>query len=268
MTIDNEEYFPQFGSEFEIRRRFYRTGESEFFLNRVKCRLHDIQALFLNSGALTYSFLELAEVERIIHGDTKEMFDDVAGILKYQERKEQTKRRLDATEQDLMRLEDIIVEMQRGLRRLKRQVRQARLFNELRTEFKDLRLLIMSREFKTTLQEIANLQSQVDGKEAERQALLQSIKQLEQEREQLKESIAGAETEKKSSLEGIAQLNQTIESLESEIAVKEQEVRDKTIMSERILTSIKEKQELVNTSRKRLLEFESERKEVLAKVKK
>jgi chromosome segregation protein len=100
VTIDNEEYFPQFGSEVEIRRRFYRTGESQFFLNRVKCRLHDIQALFLNSGALTYSFLELAEVERIIHGDTKEMFDDVAGILKYQERKEQTKRRLDATEQD------------------------------------------------------------------------------------------------------------------------------------------------------------------------
>jgi chromosome segregation protein len=266
VTIDNEEYFPQFGSEFEIRRRFYRTGESEFFLNRVKCRLHDIQALFLNSGALTYSFLELAEVERIIHGDTKEMFDDVAGILKYQERKEQTKRRLDATEQDLMRLEDIIVEMQRGLRRLKRQVRQARLFNELRTEFKDLSLLIMSRGFKTTLQEIASIESQVEGKETERQALLQSIKQLEHEREQLKEAIASAETEKKSNLAEIVQLNQAIESLESEIAEKEQEVRDKTIMSERILTSIKEKQELANASRTRLSEFEDERKEVLANV--
>lgn len=266
LTIDNEEYFPQFGSEFEIRRRFYRTGESEFFLNRVKCRLHDIQALFLNSGALTYSFLELAEVERIIHGDTKEMFDDVAGILKYQERKEQTKRRLDATEQDLMRLEDIIVEMQRGLRRLKRQVRQARLYNELRTDYKDLNLFIMSKEFNTTLQEIKSIQEQVDGKETERQALLQSIKQLEHEREQLKEAITGAEAEKKGNLAEINELNEAIESLQGQIGEKEQEIRDKTIMSERILTSIKEKQELVNANRKRLSEFENERKEVAAKA--
>lgn len=266
VTIDNEEYFPQFGSEFEIRRRFYRTGESEFFLNRVKCRLYDVQALFLNSGALTYSFLELAEVERIIHGDTKEMFDDVAGILKYQERKEQTKRRLDATEQDLMRLEDIIVEMQRGLRRLKRQVRQARLYNELRTDYKDLSLFMMGGEFKTTLQEIESIQTQVDDKETERQALVQAIKQLEHEREQLKEAIAGAEAEKKSSLADITELNQAIESLQNQIAEKEQEVRDKTILSERILTSIKEKQGLVDANRKRLSELENERKEVLAKV--
>src|SRR4030042_2375302 len=48
ITIDNEDFFPQFGAEFEIRRRFFRTGDSEFFLHRVKCRLQDIQALFLN----------------------------------------------------------------------------------------------------------------------------------------------------------------------------------------------------------------------------
>ena len=92
VTIDNENYFPQFGGEFEIKRRFYRSGDSEFFLNRVKCRLQDIQALFLNSGALTYSFLELSEIEKIIRGDTKDMFNDVSGILKYQERREQTRR--------------------------------------------------------------------------------------------------------------------------------------------------------------------------------
>ena len=201
VTIDNEEYFPQFGSEFEIKRRFYRTGESEFYLNRVKCRLQDIQALFLNSGALTYSFLELAEVERIIHGDTKEMFDDVAGILKYQERKEQTKRRLVATEQDLLRLEDIIVEMQRGLRSLKRQVRQARLYNELRTEYKNLMLFMMVSEYKMALQEIGDIQSRIDAREAERQSVLHAIRQLENEREELKQSITKAESERKNALE-------------------------------------------------------------------
>ncbi|MBE0432397.1 chromosome segregation protein SMC [candidate division WOR-3 bacterium] len=262
LTIINEDYFPQFGSEFEIKRRFYRTGESEFFLNRVKCRLQDIQALFLNSGVLTYSFLELAEVERIIHGDTKEMFDDVAGILKYQERKEQTKRRLVATEQDLLRLEDIIAEMNRGLRGLRRQVRQARLYNELRTDYKDLKLHLMARELKVTLEEIDAVQSQIDDQEAERQSLLDSIKQLEDERAALKNSIESAEIEKKDNLTQIVEFTNAIESLQNEISLKEEEVRDRTILSERVSTSIREKTELVNTSRERLLETERERDEI------
>jgi chromosome segregation protein len=266
VTIDNEEYFPQFGSEFEIKRRFYRTGDSEFFLNRVKCRLQDIQALFLNSGALTYSFLELAEVERIIHGNTKEMFDDVAGILKYQERKEQTKRRLAATEQDLLRLEDIISEMQRGLRSLKRQVRQARLYNELRAEYKNLVLYTMASEFKMTLEEIGEIQSQIDAKEAERQNVLQAVKQLENEREELKKAIEKTESDKQSSLEQMNQLNNTIDALQNAIAEKEEEVRSKTILSERMLASIEEKQETVKADRRRLESLEGERKAISAKL--
>ncbi len=264
VTIDNEDYFPQFGSEFEIKRRFYRTGESEFFLNRVKCRLQDIQALFLNSGALTYSFLELAEVERIIHGNTKEMFDDVAGILKYQERKEQTKRRLAATEQDLLRLEDIIAEMNRGLRGLRRQVRQARLYGELRTEYRDVKLYLMAGEFAGLLTEIEAVQAQVDAREGERQSLLHAIRQLEDEREQLKRSIESAETEKKQNVAQINEFVDTIEFLQKEIAEKEEEARSRTIESERALTSIKEKQELVGGNRKRLAEAEQERDRILA----
>ncbi len=266
VTIDNEDYFPQFGSEFEIKRRFYKTGESEFFLNRVKCRLQDIQALFLNSGALTYSFLELAEVERIVHGNTKEMFDDVAGILKYQERKEQTRRRLVATEQDLLRLEDIIGEMQRGLRGLKRQVRQARLYNELRTEYKALKLYIMVNELKEALGEIKTIQGKIDTQESTRQTLLHTIKQLEEEREKLKKAIENAENEKKENLSQMSQLINTIDALQNQIDEKEEEVRTKTILSERILTSIKEKEEVVSNNRKRLTEAEDERRKMDARL--
>jgi len=266
VTINNEDYFPQFGSEFEIKRRFYRTGESEFFLNRVKCRLQDIQALFLNSGALTYSFLELAEVERIIHGNTKEMFDDVAGILKYQERKEQTKRRLVATEQDLLRLEDIIAEMQRGLRSLKRQVRQARLYNELRGDYRNIKLYIMANELQTTLSDINGIQGDINKQESERQAMLYAIKQLEEERESLKRALENAETEKKDKLTRITRIVDAIDTLQSQIEEKEEEVRSKTILSERVLTSIKEKDEVVSNSRKLLGEAETERDEITTRL--
>ncbi|UCD06054.1 MAG: chromosome segregation protein SMC [candidate division WOR-3 bacterium] len=266
VTIDNEDYFPQFGSEFEIKRRFYKSGESEFYLNRVKCRLQDIQALFLNSGALTYSFLELAEVERIVHGNTKEMFDDVAGILKYQERREQTRRRLVATEQDLLRLEDIIGEMQRGLRSLKRQVRQARLYNELRTEYKALKLFIMFNDLKVTLEDVKVIQSKIDAQESNRQVLLNNIKQLEEEREELKKSIENAENEKEENLSQMSQLIGAIDALQNQINEKEEDVRNKTITSEKILTSIKEKEEVVDNNRKRLSEEEEERNKIDARL--
>jgi chromosome segregation protein len=266
VVIDNEDYFPQFGSEFEIKRRFYRTGESEFFLNRVKCRLQDIQALFLNSGALTYSFLELAEVERIIHGDTKQMFDDVAGILKYQERKEQTKRRLAATEQDLLRLEDIILEMQRGLRSLKRQVRQARLYNELRAEYKNLALFIMVTDYRIAQQEIKDIQSQVDKIETERQSVLYAVRQLENEREELKKAIEKAKKEQTSSISQITQVNEAIEALQARIEEKEEEVKNRTILAERYSAGIKEKQDRVNNDRRRLSELEDERNALLTSL--
>jgi len=266
VIIENEDYFPQFGGEFEIKRRFYRSGESEFFLNRVKCRLQDIQALFLNSGALTYSFLELSEIEKIIEGDTKEMFDDVSGILRYQERRTQTRRRLEATEQDLLRLEDIIAEMNRGVRSLKRQVRKTKLCQDLREEYKMLSLFIMKNEYNITLQQIANIQQQIDDRESQKHATLREIKRLEEEREKLKNEMAQVDTMKKEVLTHITVLNQSIDELQRRVEEKEKEARQITLAYERMLTSIREKEEILNNNKKRLIDFENMRSEVLAQI--
>jgi chromosome segregation protein len=266
VIIENEDYFPQFGSEFEIRRRFYKSGESEFFLNRVKCRLQDIQALFLNSGTLTYSFLELAEIEKIIHGDTKEMFDDVSGILKYRERREQTKRRLEATEQDLIRLEDIISEMQRGLRSLKRQVRQTRLYQELKEEYKTLSLYIIKNQYNTTLQELARVQMQTNNQESQRQAVLQQIKKLENDREILKKEMAQIEITKKETLSHIAAIDDTIRDIQNRIEAKNEEAKQITLSCERMLASIKEKEEILHNNTKRLSDSRHTHEEIVHKI--
>lgn len=266
VIIENEDYFPQFGGEFEITRRFYRSGESEFFLNRVKCRLQDIQALFLNSGALTYSFLELSEIEKIIEGDTKEMFDDVSGILRYRERREQTRRRLEATEQDLLRLEDIIAEMNRGVRSLKRQVRKAKLYQDLREEYKGLTLFIMKDEYNITLQQIANMQQQIDDRESQKHATLREIKKLEEEREKLKSEMAQVDTMKKEVLTHITILNQSIDELQRTVEEKENEARQIILAYERTLTSIREKEEILNNNKKRLIDFENTGSEILSQI--
>lgn len=266
ITIDNENYFPQFGGEFEIKRRFHRSGDSEFFLNRVKCRLQDIQALFLNSGTLTYSFLELSEIEKIIHGDTKEMFNDVSGILKYQERREQTRRRLDATEQDLLRLEDIIHEMQRSLRSLRRQVRQTRLYQELKEEYAHLTLYILKKEYTEVSEELSKLQQQINDADGQRQSVLQQIKRLEQDRERIKSEMAKVEVEKRSTLERIANIDDVIEKLQTNIERNKEHAREIILARERNATRINEKTDLMNGNRQRLVEHENKAQELARNI--
>jgi len=266
VTIDNENYFPQFGGEFEIKRRFYRSGESEFFLNRVKCRLQDIQALFLNSGALTYSFLELSEIEKIIHGDTKDMFNDVSGILKYQERREQTRRRLEATEQDLLRLEDIIHEMQRSLRSLRRQVRQTKLYQELKQEYKVLMLFILKNEYNTTTEKLAKIQTEIAHKDTEKQSTLLEIKRLENNREELKNEMAQIDVKKQETLTQLEAINESIERLQRDIEEREDELKQIFLYNARTSTSIKEKGEILSEKQKRCAEYERQRSEILDKI--
>ncbi len=262
VTVDNEDFFPQFGSEFEIRRRFYRDGESEFYLNRVKCRLQDIQALFLNSGTLTYSFLELSEIEKIISGDTKEMFDDVAGILKYQERREQTRRRLEQTEQDLLRLEDVISEMERTVRALKRQARQTQLYQELRDEFKKLSLIFLKNEYEKNLIDLKNSEAQINGLNQQKQNILVKINNLEQERQRLKNEQSTQESQKRELLSKINAINHELESLQQELLTKENEATQFSLEYERKNASIQEKREYLKNLLSKTTEYETKLRQI------
>ncbi len=262
VTINNEDFFPQFGSEFEIRRRFYRDGESEFYLNRVKCRLQDIQALFLNSGTLTYSFLELSEIEKIISGDTKEMFDDVAGILRYQERREQTKRRLDQTEQDLLRLEDVIGEMERTVRALKRQARQTQLYQELRDEFKKISLVLLKTEYEKTLSELNQANQQIEELNQHKQSIIARLNSLEQKRQERRTELSDLESRKKELIFKTNSLNQEIELLQQELLAKENEAKQYSLEHERKNASIQEKQEYLKNLNKRVEEYDMKLRQV------
>lgn len=266
VTIDNEEFFPQFGSEFEIRRRFYRDGESEFYLNRVKCRLQDIQALFLNSGTLTYSFLELAEIEKIISGDTKEMFDDVAGILKYQERREQTMRRLEQTEQDLLRLEDVIGEMERTVRALKRQARQTQLYQELKEDFKKLSLIFLKKEYDKTVSDLKNTNAQINSLNQQKQSIIAKINDLEQERQKLKNEQSTLELKKKEFLLELNNLNAEIETLQQELQDRENEARQFNLEQERKNASMQEKQEYLKTLLNKTAGYETRIKQISSEL--
>ncbi len=148
VTVENTRgVLPTEYSEVTISRRIYRSGESEYFLNRLPCRLKDINDLFMDTGmgADAYSVIELKMVEQILSDNTEDrrkLFEEAAGITKYKIRRRQTFRKLDSTKQDLTRVNDIITEIEKKVNSLKRQTQKANRYTRLANELKweDVRL--------------------------------------------------------------------------------------------------------------------------------
>src|SRR5215216_6431118 len=119
-----------------VTRRLYRNGDSEYLLNKVQCRLKDLRSLFLDSRAGTkgHTIIEQGRIEQILNAspqDRRELIEETAGIVRYKKQKAEALRKLDSTQQNLLRVKDIIAEVRRQLHSLERQARQARSYQHL-----------------------------------------------------------------------------------------------------------------------------------------
>lgn len=126
-----------------ISRKFYKNGESEYRLNDVTCRLKDITNLFMDTGVTSdsYSIIELGMVDDIIkdkENSRRRMLEQAAGISIYKTRKKEAKQKLDATEQDLNRIEDLLFEISNNLRSLESQAKKAEKYHSIKNEYKDV----------------------------------------------------------------------------------------------------------------------------------
>ncbi|HIJ74183.1 MAG TPA: AAA family ATPase, partial [Candidatus Hydrogenedentes bacterium] len=122
-------------AEVQIARRIYRSGESEYLVNKAPCRLRDILELFMDTGIGTnaYSLVGQGKIDMVLSSkpeDRRFLFEEAAGIIKYKSRKRVAMRKLESAEQNLLRLGDIIAEVQRQMRSLKRQANAALRYKE------------------------------------------------------------------------------------------------------------------------------------------
>jgi chromosome segregation protein len=138
LTINNERgQFPLDYAEITITRKVYRSGVSEYFINKMPCRLKDIRDLFADTGtgSHSYSVIEQEMIDWVLndlHGERRIMFEEAAGIVKYRMRREEAQRKLDLTDADLLRLEDILEELRTQVRSLKYQMAKARRYEIVR----------------------------------------------------------------------------------------------------------------------------------------
>lgn len=144
LTFENtRNLLPTEFSTVTVTRRFYKNGESEYRLNDVSCRLKDIHNLFLDTGVSndSYAIIELGMVDDIIkdkENSRRRMLEQAAGITIYKTRKKEAKNKLDATEQDLARIEDLLFEINNQLKTLENQAKKAEKYYEIKKEYKEI----------------------------------------------------------------------------------------------------------------------------------
>lgn len=146
LVFDNaDNVLPVDFAEVQITRRVYRSGESEYLLNKASCRLRDIQELFMDTGIGTsaYSLIGQGKIDLVLSSkpeDRRFLFEEAAGIIKYKTRKRVAMRKMESADQNLLRLGDIIAEVQRQMRTLKRQVNAAIRHRELTAMLRELEI--------------------------------------------------------------------------------------------------------------------------------
>ena len=152
LTIENTKgVLPIEYTDITITRRIFRSGESEYLLNKNICRLKDIVNLFMDTGigANAYSVIELKMVETILSNKAEErrtMFEEAAGVNKYKLRRRLALRKLDEVKNDLTRVNDIVAEVEKIVNSLERQAKKADRYNRISSTLRELELDLASRE--------------------------------------------------------------------------------------------------------------------------
>ncbi len=211
-------------NQVTVTRRLYRSGDSEFFINKVPCRRKDITEMFYDTGLTsgTYSVIEQDMIDIILSDkaeDRRHFFEEASGITKYKQRKREALRKLENTAADLMRLEDLYSEVSTQTNSLKRQVSKAKRHKRLKDEIEQigielaidkwLKLEEMGSELKIKSSQV---QTELDESKAK-------INMLELDREKIKLEISEKENAVKTKRENLSRLTEQLHNLEKDISV-------------------------------------------------
>ncbi|HNU42050.1 MAG TPA: chromosome segregation protein SMC, partial [Cyclobacteriaceae bacterium] len=192
LTINNtKNILPTEYSQVTITRRLYRSGESEYLLNGVTCRLKDITNLFLDTGVASnsYAIIELGMVDDILNdrdNSRRMLFEEAAGISKFKKRKKETLKKLEDTDADLERVEDLLFEIEKNMKSLEKQARQTEQYYKIKEDYKEksinLAKVVVNKQKDTLTSAQKQIEQENDRKTkltaevAEREALIEKSK--------------------------------------------------------------------------------------------
>ena len=183
--------------ELMITRRLYRNGESEYLINKTACRLKDVRSILLDTRAGTkgHTVIAQGQIDQILNAspqDRRELIEETAGIIRYKKQKAEALRKLDATQQNLLRVRDIIAEVKKQLNSLERQARQARSYQTLHQEAKSLEIQLLTNEYRVLRTTIKEVESELQTLGEQESEQFVELARLNVELERVKLAIAVA----------------------------------------------------------------------------
>lgn len=230
LTVDNRSRRLDFDAdEVRVTRRYYRSGESEYLLNNATVRLKDVQMLFMDTGLGRdgYSIIGQGRIEDIVASrseDRREIFEEAAGISKYRYRKNDAERRLQAAEDNLLRLQDILRELEERVGPLEVQSKKARKFLEYAEEKKGLEIGLWLDTIRRSRETLRTLSSQLELARTQYDAAGDAIDKIEEQIDAVGLQAAGLSAQMDEQRRLAAELDEEAVRHESDVAVRRNDI--------------------------------------------
>ncbi len=263
LLFDNSDgLLPVSYQEVEITRRLHRSGESEYLINNTKCRLKDVTDLFLDSGIGTnsYSLMEQGRVDMIVNAkptQRRELLEEAAGVSRFLHRRQEALRKLDRTDQDLTRINDIFSELQRQRRSLERQASQANLARKYRLELQRVEYAMHIRGGKVLFASMEEKTNRLKGLIARLETLEGQLSEVRQRKRNLSQRMQEQDELNRKQRDAYATSSARLEQMEHNLKTMGDRLSEYTQLRTRLLGECKEdskrseeeQQRIVNTKK-------------------
>jgi chromosome segregation protein len=276
LVFENDGAIPLEGygdfSEISVARRLFRSGESEYLINKMPCRLKDVRDLFLGTGAgvNAYSIIEQGEVDMLLNArpeDRRLLIEEAAGVTKYKERKKETLQKMERTKQNLLRVQDVIGEVRRQMNALRRQAARARRYREHHKEIGALEVGLASVEFAEQAQRLTHMQEALQGTRDEEQRRLAHASQTEAALEEYKRRLLDEEAVLSRAQEEIYRIDGEVQREEERVRSLERELQGLHSLEGQYREEIEGLDRELATAREKKVGCRAELEEVVQKVK-
>ena len=230
LTISNEDHklnLPY--EEVQVARRVYRSGESEYLLNGVTCRLRDVQELFFDTGIGKegYSIIGQGQIDKILSGkpeERRELFDEAAGIVKFKKRKAAAEKNLETERQNLLRVQDILTELEKQVGPLEEQSKKAKEFLQLKEELKQFEVGLFCMDYETLQQETEEIEKNLSHTKEELEQAKADKEKSRSEYDSVESAIADFDRSVEKKKEKVNQDKLLITNFEGEIRITKEKI--------------------------------------------
>ena len=252
MVIDNTDgKLPIEYSEVTVTRKLYRSGETGYFINKVPCRLKDVLELFMDTGIGKdgYSIIGQGKIDEILSNkseDRRKIFEEAAGIVKYRTRKAESEKKLEQTKLNLLRINDILTEIEANIEPLKAQSEKARQYLDLREELKNIEVGLFLHNISEYKEKLEKVVEDIQIVEDQNLAENEKMENLQKAKEELKNEIDNI-TLKIEEMQNIGfESTNKIEKINSEIGISKERIQNNSANKERLKTEIEDIKNRIN----------------------